>query len=232
MTDKNMLQYSNLVSHKSRALRLRPSLPSMIQVWSLLDVVRRLKKSSVIIETLLEKCHINPKFLEERDLLIPLKNYIEFLELAAQETRDMNLGIHVGLKRDLRDLQLYGFIMLSAATVKESLQQGIKYMAIYEQGAEVCLEHDDKKASFTYQVLDQFYWPRRQDTELVLAQVVSDIRTYAGSNWMPIEVHFEHRATKRSQTTQARFWPQPPFSQTNKQDCLRCRDIGHRTAAS
>jgi AraC-like DNA-binding protein len=125
---------------------------------------------------------------------LPLPSFVRLIETASRATGDEWFGAHLGQVCPLGALGLPGHIATLAPTVEEALRSFARHYPLLGDATDVELRLDDDRCSFTYRVLDEQSWPRRQDAEQVLTMVVSLIRRWVDPRWAPELVWFEHRA--------------------------------------
>ena len=125
---------------------------------------------------------------------LPLPSFVRLIESASRATGDEWFGAHLGQVCPLGALGLPGHIATLAPTVAEALESFARHYPLLGDATDVQLRLDDDRCSFTYRVLDEESWPRRQDAEQVITMVVSLIRRWVDPRWAPQLVWFEHHA--------------------------------------
>ncbi|HVY38402.1 MAG TPA: AraC family transcriptional regulator [Polyangia bacterium] len=125
---------------------------------------------------------------------LPLPSFVRLIESASRATGDTWFGAHLGEVCPLSALGLPGHIATLAPTVERALETFVRYYPLLGDATHVQFRRDDDRCSFTYRVLDDESWPRRQDAEQVITMVVSLIRRWVDPRWAPELVWFEHRA--------------------------------------
>jgi AraC-like DNA-binding protein len=125
---------------------------------------------------------------------LPLPRFVRLIESASRATGDAWFGAHLGQVCPLGALGLPGHIATLAPTVAEALQSFARHYPLLGDATDVQLRVDEDRCSFTYRVLDEESWPRRQDAEQVITMVVSLIRRWVDPRWAPRLVWFEHPA--------------------------------------
>lgn len=125
---------------------------------------------------------------------LPLRKFVSLIEAASRSTGDDCFGAHLGQICGLGELGLPGYLANFAPDVERALSSFARYYYLLGDATDVRFERRDGRACFTYQVLDPESWPRRQDAEQVLTMIVFLIRDWAGPEWKPEAVWFEHDA--------------------------------------
>jgi AraC-like DNA-binding protein len=126
---------------------------------------------------------------------LPLPSFVRLIESASRATGDEWFGAHLGQTCPLSALGLPGHLATLAPTVQQALESFAHHYPLLGDATDVRLQHEEGgRLSFTYHVVDEESWPRRQDAEQVLTMVVSLIRRWADPLWAPELVWFEHPA--------------------------------------
>lgn len=158
-----------------------------------------LVESTKQLDFIFRKSGVNPRQVRDRQQEIPLSSFLLILANAAQSTDDGALGLHLGLKSQLPDLGLLGYIMLNAPNVYEALRQMVRNYNYHQRGAELTLEPSGDTVRLVYGLSSRTeHLGRREDAEMSLASYFSFIKDMVGMPTFPAEVHFEH--------------PEPPYS--------------------
>ncbi|HSS40583.1 MAG TPA: AraC family transcriptional regulator [Polyangia bacterium] len=125
---------------------------------------------------------------------LPLPSFVRLIESASRATGDAWFGAHLGQICPLSALGLPGHIATLAPTVARALESFVRYYPLLGDATDVQFRTEGERCSFTYRVLDEESWPRRQDAEQVITMVVCLIRRWVDPGWAPELVWFEHRA--------------------------------------
>jgi AraC-like DNA-binding protein len=125
---------------------------------------------------------------------LPLPSFVRLIESASRATGDEWFGAHLGQTCPLSALGLPGHIATLAPTVEQALESFARHYPLLGDATDVRLQRDEGRLAFTYHVLDEESWPRRQDADQVLTMVVSMIRRWVDPRWAPELVWFEHAA--------------------------------------
>ncbi|MES9996701.1 AraC family transcriptional regulator ligand-binding domain-containing protein [Desulfovibrio aminophilus] len=158
-----------------------------------------LVESTKQLDFIFRKSGINPRQVRDRQQEIPLSNFLLLLANAAQSTNDGAFGLHLGLRSQLPDLGLLGYIMLNSPNVYEALRQMTRYYNYHQRGAEISLEPSGDTVHLVYGLSSQTeHLGRREDAEMSLASYFSFVKDLVGMPTFPAEVLFEH--------------PEPPYS--------------------
>jgi AraC-like DNA-binding protein len=125
---------------------------------------------------------------------LPLRKFVSLIEAASRSTGDDYFGAHLGQVCELRHLGLPGYLATFAPTVEHALASFSRYYYLLGDATDVRFETRAGLSSFSYRVLDEESWPRRQDAEQVISMIVLLMRQWIGPCWRPERVVFEHAA--------------------------------------
>ena len=155
-------------------------------------IVRVLDNMQVDTDRLLARQNLTRAQLHDPYSAVLLHRYVAFLEAAAKLTGDAGLGLRVGAMLQPADLGPAGLLFSMVPTLRQALQYLSRYLATLQSGTKLTLQSYDGWAALTYRIEDPSIWPRVQDSELTLSTMCSLIRSRAGAEWAPLEVHFDH----------------------------------------
>ena len=163
--------------------------------------------------------------------LIPLAKYVALFEHAARLLDDPFLGLKLGHAFRPGLLGPLGLIFQASAHLREALQQLSSYLSVWQSATRVELIEEGATAACIYQIADANIRPRRQDAEYSLAAICSLIRNFLGSQWSPLEVHFEHPA-RTNRAYERAFHAPVYFAQDVNRLVLRQADLQRPGIAS
>lgn len=124
--------------------------------------------------------------------VMPLEQFLTFLEGAAQEAGNPYLGLQAGRLGALNSLGALGFLFLSAPSLRTAFTGFSAYLATIQDAVRSCFSADEGLATYEYQITDQTLQARRQDAEFSIAIMHNMCRNYVGGAFEPVEVRFEH----------------------------------------
>src|SRR6516165_11431319 len=110
-----------VVSHKSPSLWTRGV--AARETLSYLD------RRGIDAEPALFEAGLSRRQLSRENIGLSVASQYRFLELAAAETDDPLLGLHVAAEMDLRDIGLLFYLQASSATVSDALKRLSRYLA-------------------------------------------------------------------------------------------------------
>jgi len=163
-----------------------------IQAAATAGILEHTRANGGDVSAVLRQAGLTPDDFTRPEHRLLLPRFVRLLETASRATSDVWFGAHLGQVCPLGALGMPGHIATLAPTVEQALRSFAHHYPLLADATDVRLELDDERCSFTYRVLDQDSWPRRQDAEQVLTMVVSLIRRWVAPQWAPKEVWFEH----------------------------------------
>jgi AraC-like DNA-binding protein len=126
-------------------------------------------------------------------LQLSLGSYCRLFEQSSRVTGNGNFGLWFGNRFDPRDLGLWGYAAISAATLGAALETLVELFPLHQQASTMRLVRDAAGLMrLEYRIDSPEIIERRQDAELSLGMFLNVIRECLGPTWAPEEVHFEH----------------------------------------
>lgn len=165
-----------------------------IQAAATAGILERTRDGGGDVCAVVRQAHLTLDDFTRPEKRLPLPSFVRLIESASRATGDAWFGAHLGEVCPLSALGLPGHIATLAPTVERALQAFVRYYPLLGDATDVQFRADGDRCSFTYRVLDEESWPRRQDAEQVITMVVSLIRRWVGPGWAPELVWFEHGA--------------------------------------
>ncbi len=136
---------------------------------------------------------IAPDMAGSPTLKLSLNGFCRLFDQSARLTRNDNFGLWFGNQFEPRDLGLWGYAAISAATLGQALETLVELFPLHQQSSTMTLTRGrDGLMRLAYRIDAAEIVDRRQDAELSLGMFVNVMRECLGTNWAPTEVHFEH----------------------------------------
>jgi AraC-like DNA-binding protein len=152
-----------------------------------------LGRSGVRLASLCERVEIDPAYLREPESRVPVSRFVELLELAAAQSKDDTLGLHLSFRQPLSALGAIADIYLQSPDCLTAIQAGIDSMSLHQEGATLELITDGRYAVCAYTVHSPYLIDCRQDTELAIGRMLRFGRAIARRpDFVPTAVYFEH----------------------------------------
>jgi AraC-like DNA-binding protein len=157
------------------------------------ETLRYLDKKGFDAAQLLSKAELSRPQLIEYPAGISVLSQHRFLELAALESGDSLLGLHVAAELDMRDIGILYYLQASSATVAEALDHLARYTATTNE--EIRLEISRQKegeALLTFHHVLEGNDPRRQHSELIALAFNRVLRFLTNHDFTPRRMSFAH----------------------------------------
>jgi len=171
----------------------QPAIPT-IQAAATAGILERTHDGGGDVSAVLRQARLTMDDFARPENRLPLPSFVRLIESASRATGDEWFGAHLGQTCPLSALGLPGHLATLAPTVEQALESFAHHYPLLGDATDVRLQREEGRLSFTYHVLDQASWPRRQDADQVLTMVVSLIRRWVDPRWAPEQVWFEHPA--------------------------------------
>lgn len=167
---------------------LRPTISVLVlrHVANCLDLVGRDP------EPILARFGLRRDDLDNARAVMPLADFLSFLELAAELVGNPYLGLQAGRLGALNSLGALGFLFLSAPSLRAAFTGFDAYLGTIQDAVRKRFSAEAGIASFEYMITDQTLLARRQDAEFSIALMHNMCRNYVGGDFELIEVRFEH----------------------------------------
>jgi AraC-like DNA-binding protein len=143
-------------------------------------------------EPLLQACELEGADLADPEAVLPLRHFVQLLELAARSSGDDCFGAHYAARYPIRNTGLAGYATIGSATLGSGCHAVARYYALLADATDLTLSTHGPRARLAYTLTDSTIWPRRQDAECMLTVLLGFLRDVLGPAWAPDEVWFEH----------------------------------------
>jgi AraC-like DNA-binding protein len=156
------------------------------------ETLRYLDKNGIDAEPLLSSAELSRSQLSQRRGGVSVASQCRFLELAAVETSDSLLGLHVAADMDLRDAGILFYLMASSTTVAEALEQLARYAATTNEAVRIEISRHNVETVLTARFLLADDEPRRQASEFLALAVIRALCRETNRDFVPSRVTFVH----------------------------------------
>ena len=164
------------------------------RIWS--SVLRGLQlpisEQNLDFSELLGKSDIREQDLQKVHSKIPLKSYLRFMELAAEDANDPLLGVKLARSCGPETLGAVGFLFLSSRTLAEAIGDFCAYLNLLQDTTDFQFTHDRRHIAFHYQMYGVPDIDCRQDVEFSIALTSRLIRIFGGADIEIESVSFRH----------------------------------------
>ena len=151
-----------------------------------------LDKNGIDAEPLLLSAGLSRSQLSQQRRGVSVASQCRFLELAAAETNDSLLGLHVAAEMDLRDGGVLFYLMASSVTVAEALEHLAKYAATTNEAVRIEISRHNLETVLTAHFLLGVEEPRRQASEFLALAVIRALHRETNRDLVPSRVTFVH----------------------------------------
>ena len=116
-------------------------------------------------DELLGEIGLSRASLDDRELVIPLQDFLLFFERAAERSNNPHFGLQAGRLVGSDSLGPLSFLFLSAPTLKDAFSSFVRYLDTMQQASSNEFRVEGARAVFEYGLADQSLEFRRQDAE-------------------------------------------------------------------
>ena len=143
-------------------------------------------------EPLLAEDELSRSRLTQNPAGVSVASQHRFLELAAVETKDPLLGLHVAAEIDLRDIGLLYYLAASTVTVAEALEHLQRYAATTNEEVRLEISQQEADTVLTFRRARPLDSPVRQHSELIALAFNRVLCTLTNRDFKPIRMTFAH----------------------------------------
>jgi len=151
-----------------------------------------LDRKGIDAEPLLLKAELSRTQLSQDPGGVSAASQHRFLEIAAAETNDPLLGLHVAAAMDLRGIGLLFYLAASCETVAEALEYLARYAATATEEIRLEISRQRDETLLTFRRVLAFDEPVRQQSELVVLGFLRVLRTLTNRDFTPSRMSFAH----------------------------------------
>src|SRR5215510_4636731 len=120
-----------------------------------------------------------------------------FLELAALETQDSLLALHVAAQMDLRDAGILFYLAASSSTVAEALEDLVRYAGATSEAVRFEISRHNDEAVLTARPVLAFDEPCRQFSEFCALALIRLLHNLTNRDFAPRHITFAHTRDAR-----------------------------------
>jgi AraC-like DNA-binding protein len=124
--------------------------------------------------------------------VVRARHFVDFVEAAARLARDDLFGLSLGRSYDLRASGLAAYVAISAANLREAMENAARYGALTDTAADFGVSEADGAARFRMDSRSGLVRASRHATEFRVGFVVASCRRWVGAGFGPLEVRFTH----------------------------------------
>jgi len=167
----------------------------------------RVKSAGLALDPLIREAGLTGQQLDNPQALIPVRDQIKFLNLAAAALQDDLLGFHLSDMPDLRAIGLLYYLLASSETLLDGLQRIARYSTIVNEGIiQTCTHGTELSMSFRYHGVGRHL--DRHQIECWTAGLVRACRELTGLRLVPSRVRLVHQRGEIQGAELANFFGQ------------------------
>lgn len=171
---------------------MKPTPPAIIRGSILVGIRDALVARRINVRELLLEAGIRPDALDHPCRELPLDEVALLFELAADQVGDPVFGLSLAEAFPLGANGLLDYLMLHAATVRESLQSLTRFSALLFQPTSLTFHEEPGAARLSWCFATASSTRRIQFASFANAILVLRLKRIAGRNWHPLAVEVEH----------------------------------------
>lgn len=156
------------------------------------ETLRFLDKSGADAAPLLSKAGLTRGQLQQDPGGVSVVSQHRFLELAAVQTEDPLLGLHVAAQVDLREIGLLFYLAASSATVADAFETLARYAATTNEELRLVISYRNQEAVLTFHPLLVPDVSRRQFSELIALALNRLMCALTNRDCVPAHLSFAH----------------------------------------
>jgi AraC-like DNA-binding protein len=156
------------------------------------ETLRYLDRNGIDAEPMLSKAELSRARLIEDLGGVSVASQHRFLEIAAAETSDPLLGLHVAAAMDLREFGLLFYLAASSETVAEALEYLARYVATATEEIRLEISRQKDETLLTFRRVLGFDEPIRQQSELGALGLARVLRKLTNRDFTPSRMSFVH----------------------------------------
>jgi AraC-like DNA-binding protein len=161
------------------------------------ETLHYLDRNGIDAEPLLSKAQLSRDRLSHEPGGISFAAQNRFLELAAIETNDSLLGLHVAAEMDLRDVGILFYLAASAPTVAEALKDLVRYAGATSEAVRFEISRHKDETVLTARPALAFDEPSRQFSEFSALALIKILRRLTNRDFAPRRITFTHTRDQR-----------------------------------
>jgi len=156
------------------------------------ETLHYLDRNGIDADPLLAGAQLSRSQLSQDSGGISFASQQRFLELAAVETSDSLLGLHVAAGMDLRDAGILFYLAASSATVAEVLEHLVRYAGTTSEALRFEIARQKDETVLTERPVLASDEPRRQFSEFIALAVIRTLRRLTNRDLVPRRITFAH----------------------------------------
>jgi len=156
------------------------------------ETLSYLDRNGIDAEPLLLKAELSRGLLSPDSDGISVASQLRFLELAAIETNDSLLGLHVAAEMDLRDAGILFYLAAASTTVAEGLEHLARYAGTANEAVHLEILQHQGETVLTVRPIGWYDEPWRQFSEFIALAVIRALNRATNREFAPSHMTFAH----------------------------------------
>src|SRR6516162_1263433 len=156
------------------------------------ETLRYLDRNGIGAEPLLLKAELSRDQLSPESSGISVGSQHRFLELAAIETNDPLLGLHVAAEMDLRDAGILFYLAAASTTVAEALEHLARYAGTANEAVHLEISQHQGETVLAVRPVGWYDEPWRQFSEFIALAVIRALNKATNRVFAPSRMTFAH----------------------------------------
>ncbi|MBS0238964.1 MAG: AraC family transcriptional regulator ligand-binding domain-containing protein [Proteobacteria bacterium] len=165
---------------------MAPRLSGVTRASSLGPIAAFMECHGGSIARVLRKVDLPFAILEQRELIVPLREQFRLLEKAARETGDAYFGARLGQAVKSEDLSAFGAWVCKAETLRDAMLRAHAGLNVMLQTSTVLtVSHHGPRVRWSIEFIEPETDGRHHNEFLALGYAMDVVRGYAGPGWRP-----------------------------------------------
>lgn len=143
---------------------------------------------------ILEACEVDPASIDDSELRVPQANFERIWKTASEVVGDPCIGLHTGERIHPRAVNLFGYLMLSSATLGEGLHRVGRYQAVLTGKPWLEVVDEPSRTRLRVGIVNDDSDTRAIHAEYVAALLLQVMDWVSERPIEPIETRFSHAA--------------------------------------
>lgn len=152
-------------------------------------VITLLQELDAPTESLLAEAKLPPSILHDPEVLLPLKQVLQFIENTALKEGMEQFGLLAGQKAQIANLGALGRLLCHSLTLYDAVNTLIRLVPSYNSGDRIWLNEQGGNIWLCRRFINNLEIAYPQAVHYSLMFLIRLIQLGAGSQWMPKEIH-------------------------------------------
>ncbi|MCW9034090.1 MAG: AraC family transcriptional regulator [Rhodospirillales bacterium] len=160
---------------------------------------------------LLEQAGLSQSDLSDPDARLPVEVVTKVWQSAKDTTGNRLIGLQVGEHIRPGSFSVLGHLLMTCATLKDALESASRFATLVGDGGILEVEFTSHGAELTYDLVERTIPCREERIEAIVASLIGFSRWITGSDILPKQVNFTHKAPADQSAYLAYFKITPTF---------------------